>query len=354
MAKKVLSQAEKREVYVREGWVGAYNLARLMAWHDNQDIAEQPDGFMWHKLFRASDFGLRQQIQNEMSKHGPAGMILDDIAQSCSARSTQVIPFLKALGNPLQWFVDHLDWVFVKVVPIESSRLALVGIKPPHETCVLHLDDEDKTVEFAELSESDLFDAALDAWEDRAPEREQARRWLCLQLWSAILRLREQAAVEFDTSVAISDDGMRILGADYVVVYAWEGKVLKFHCHQRVAFLMQKNRLGQPHVIRRPAPKRQQTEEKVLQSVLKPGEVKKVVMETRKLKRTQTLLQVGKLRILFISADQILADLKPGVRATDPAPTALPTQPSPGDATAPASSSPPVLLQGAPFDPGDD
>jgi hypothetical protein len=332
--KKVLSQDEKREIYVREGWVGTYDLGWLMAWHDDKQKSDKPEEPLWRKLFCASDFGLRQQIREEMDHHGPAGVTLDDITSSCPADSTQVAFFLKGLSGPIKWFANQLDWASVKVIPIESSRLALVGVKPPHESCVLHLDDEEATVEFSELSENDLFDAALNAWEDRAPEREQARRWLCGRLWAAIMVLHDQAGVAFDTSVAVSDDGKRILAADYVVVYRYDGTLIhSFRAFQGVSFLLHKIRLGQPHVIRRPAPKRQQTEEQVMQSVLKPGEVKKIVRETLKLKRTQTLLQIGKLRVLFIEASQIPSGLQPAVCTTAPAPASTPTQPSPDYST---------------------
>lgn len=337
--KTVLSQAEKREIYVRRGWVDAYNIGQLIEWLDGQQHNEKPDEPMWRKLLSDQNFGLRRRIDEDVRVRGP-GIVITEVAEPCLPRSDNVLEFIRALGQPERWLAHHLD-SGIKTVPIGSSRLVLASVSLDPSACTIHHEEGDDEAYILGLSGSDVFDAAMDSWSRGSPLRDQARLFLCRHAGWAILDMRNRAEVAFDTSVAVSDDGQRVLAADYVVVYGYDAKrQLTFRSFQSVAFLLHKIRLGQPHVIRRPAPKRQQTEEQIMQSVLKPREVKKVVQETLKFKRTQCLLQIGGIRTLFIDKSQIPAGLQPAVCTTAPAPPATSTMPSPSGETAPSDPIP--------------
>lgn len=344
--KAALSQAQQREIYTREGWVNGYNLGKLNTWSDGQEMAPTPDELTWRKLLNDQAFGLRAAIAKDMRDGGP-GKVIDHCARRYPVESIR--GWLNGrLSDPLQWFVQHLNWDAVEPFVIGDDRLVLVDVSVPREVKVIHLEEDD--VQIHELSEGDVFDAALETWKGKnLATSVKARRWLFIMVRAAIMLLRDQAGVDFDTSVAVSADGKRVLAATHVVVYSHDAKQrLTFRAYQSVAFLLHKIRLAAPHVIKLPLPARKKTEEELLKIVTKPREIKKYLEVAKALKRSQILVKLGELSVLFIHASDVPEALKAPLASTAPPPAtssdalaSSPTQPSPGSEAVPVVSVPP-------------
>ncbi|MFA6100230.1 MAG: hypothetical protein WC750_05190 [Patescibacteria group bacterium] len=344
--KKALSQAQQREIYTREGWVNGYNLGKLTAWAGGQELALTPDELMWRKLFNSSTFALRVAIKEALQIHAP-GKIITSLTSPSNLLTKWVTDTLDSLSEPQRWLASHLDWSRVRAIPIGSTRLALVDTMSPHGARVIHLEEDDDEAHVQEFSESDMLDVVLEAWEGN--KSTAASRWLFNRLQSAITFLRSLAGEYFDTAVAVSPDGKRVLDADYVIVYSRNAKKrLTFRSYQSVAFLLHKIRLGTPHVIRLDLPARKKTEEGILKGLLMPCVIKKHLDAAAAMKRSQTLVKLGELKILFIPASDVPDELKAPLASTAPppaassdAPATSPTQPSPGSEAVPVVSIPP-------------
>lgn len=363
--KTALSQAQQREIYTHEGWVNNHNLGKLTAWADGQELAPSPDAITWCKLFGDQAFDLRAVIAKDVDAGGP-GKLLMELKAPYDLSPERLSNILGLLDEPQRWFANHLDWGSIRAIPIDSTRLALAELKAPYDVRVIHKEEDDDVAQVHELSECDVFDVALHSWSFHDDRYEKARRWFFVMARAAIMRLRDQAGVDFDTSVAVSADGKRVLAADHVVVYNRDAKKrLTFRAYQNVAFLLHKIKLGAPHVIKLALPVRNKTEVELVKSVLKPREVKKIVEAGKAIKRSQVLVKIGKLQVLFIHASDVPEALRAPLATTAPppvdqteAPTASSTLPSPGcevargavpmglptlPSPAPSMSMPPVL-----------
>jgi len=346
--KAALSQAQQREVYTREGWVGNHNIGKLTVWADGQELASSPDAITWCKLFKDHNFGLRTAIAKDVQEGGP-GKLMMELTAPYDLAPTKLSNLHEVLSDSQRWLFSHLDWGSIRAIPIESTRLVLANIKPPYDARVIHLEEGDDVAQIHELSERDAFDVALYSWAVHDERSNEARRWLFTMVRAAIMLLRDQAGVDFDTSAAVSADGKRVLAADHVVVYNRDAKKrLTFRAYQSVAFLLHKIRLGAPHVIKTDLPARNKTEEELLKGLLKPREVKKIVEAGKTLKRSQVLVKLGELKVLFIHASDIPDALKAPLASTAPPPAtqsdgprASSTLPSPGSEAVPEVSVPP-------------
>ncbi len=362
--KTVLSQARQREIYTQEGWVKNRSLGKLIAWADSQAQAPSPDAITWCKLFSDQTFGLREVIAKE-KEHGP-GKLLMELTAPYDLSPKQLAKFHEALTGSQHWLFSHLDWSSIRAIPIESTRLVLANTKPPYDVCVIHLEEGDDEAQIHELSECDTFDMALHSWAVHDERSDYARRWFFTVIRAAIALLRDQAGIDFDTSVAVSADSKRVLAADHVVVYKRDAKKrLSFRAYQGVSFLLHKIRLGAPHVVTLDMPARKKTEAEMLKGLLMPCVIKKHLEAAAAMKRSQVLVKLGKLRILFIPASDIPEALQAPLATTAPppvdqteAPKASTTLPSPGcevaqvatpmglptlPSPAPSMSMPPVL-----------
>ncbi|MHB8830762.1 MAG: hypothetical protein ACYC44_01450 [Patescibacteria group bacterium] len=363
--KHVHSQPQLREIYTHEGWVSSYNIGKLTAWADSQELAPSPDAMAWRKLFKNHAFGLREVIAKDMKEGGP-GKLLMELVAPYDLSPERLSNTLGLLDEPQRWFASHLDWGSIKAIPIDSTRLALANTKTPYDVRVIHKEDDDDIAQVHELAECDVFDAALRSWTFHDERYEKARRWFFVMVRAAIMRLRDQAGIDFGTSVAVSADGKRVLAADHVVVYNRDAKKrLTYRAYQSVSFLLHKIQLGALHVITLDLPARKKTEGELMKLVLRPREVKKYLAAAKALKRSQVLVKLGELKILFIHASDVPEALKAPLATTAPppvdqteAPTASATLPSPGNETskgpvpmglptlpspAPTMSMPPVL-----------
>ncbi|MDD5726682.1 MAG: hypothetical protein PHC53_04770 [Patescibacteria group bacterium] len=335
--KTALSQAQQREIYAREGWVKGFNLGKLTAWADVQELAPSPDAIAWRKLFKNHTFGLREVIAKDMKEGGP-GKLLMEMTAPYDLSPEKLSNTFGLLDEPLQWFANHLDWGSIRAIPIDSTRLALVNTRPPYDVRVIHKEDDDDVAQVHELADCDVFDVALHSWTFHDDGYEKARRWFFTIARAAIMLLRDQAGVDFDTSVAVSADGKRVLAADYVVIHNRDAKKrLTCRSYQGVSFLLHKIRLGAPHVITLDLPARKKTEEEMLKGLLMPCVIKKHLDAAAAMKRSQVLVKLGRLRVLFIHASDVPDAMKAALATTAPPPVTSSTLPSPGSETTQAS-----------------
>lgn len=322
--KRALSQAELREIYVREGWFLGKNIGKLREWFDSQRIASQPDLPSWHKALDVTS--MFSAISQEVLSRG-WGMVLRDVAEPMRPWDQAYTEYVEALPTYLQWFAKRLSPATSIFSIAQHDRMAYVNslnaADSSDEVLVVHLDPDDDEAELSHASELDLLDAALNSWHRGNDRADRAKKICCDWMQSALSGVESMAGRAFDEAVAVSADGRRILNVDYVVVYRYHPRhKLTAHCYRSTSFQEHKICLGAPHVVKVPMPNKKRTDQELFLWAMK-NLAKQAVAEGLKSKKRQIFIQIGLVKVLLIDKDSIPEGLKDKLASTTPAPAEM-------------------------------
>lgn len=145
---------------------------------------------------------------------------------------------LPLVEQGLYWGKDNRG-IYLHPNPVNTQAVYLVRGKAP--------EDREHSLTFERAGRNnlkDIHETVLEImfaeWWRGDPKRDAARQWLCEAADVAIRRERAKAEHDFDTAVAVSADGTKIVHADWVVVTGF-GTVT--HGHPGLGLAVVKERL---------------------------------------------------------------------------------------------------------------
>jgi hypothetical protein len=112
------------------------------------------------------------------------------------------------------------------------------GSKPP--SMRIEQEKEEGHFSFSTLESVHVIDVLFTTWKNRGAKYEAARKFLCDAFAEEIGRVRIRAEYDFDTSVAVSDDGTRVVQADWVVLFEEVRGVARAYRYPAEAFMLDK------------------------------------------------------------------------------------------------------------------
>lgn len=305
-----------RDTFVRHGDLGFVSLGKLSKWLNEQRRALSPDEPFWRKLYHDERFGLRAQIADEVAGLG-YGAVLKKFAEKTGPDHTDYEIFVGSLPDPVRFFIRSLDFKEVSAYFVDTGSVAFVSFASPGVWALCVEEADDLAPSFHSVDEAGVFDAVLYAWDSWRSVHEWEPSHLCVWLDSAIEEMRIKAGAMFDEAVAVSQDGKRILAADYVIAYeVGPRRKLTLRDFDRTTFLPQKLALGRVHQVKRNWPRGKKTPETLIADALKPRVVSKILADAQAHGCMQALLTIGEQRILFTPE----ASLPKGESAPPPEP----------------------------------
>ncbi len=204
---------ELREAFVRARFAqeDVFGAPEIEAWLADQCEAGQPDDGSWSRY--------RDFVVGACDRRVDIDRILRSCATTVPTGST-----VRGASGPISYLLRGELYEGTS-----GSRAQVIqradGV---NELFVLDATDDKLTVE--RIGERNhivgartVADILFAEWERRWPKMEVAREFLCDALAEEIKRERVKAEVDFDSAVAVSADGTKIVNADWVVVLGQSG-----------------------------------------------------------------------------------------------------------------------------------
>lgn len=212
---------ELREAFVRARFAqeDVFGLPSIEAWLERQRKAERPAELVWRRFIDAErvrrPFHVRELPDLAVPQELPRGFSIRQMADVCD-------PLVAML-------CESVDRKRVDVLPADE-RLTLFLLKgedgaPAHAFAITPQSKERRSGDPLAYtlyvpSDKDLLRVVLSRGWSAGPKKiaTAARRLLCDGLEACIGEERGSAEADFDTAVAVSADGTKIVHADWVVV----------------------------------------------------------------------------------------------------------------------------------------
>lgn len=208
------SYAELSEAFVREklGEVQAFGRLDIEEWLVGQCEAQTPDD-VWHRFFNLRSFG------QALAEGVDITSLLRENAEATPLSAATELE--DEYASPL----DDLAVVFSSV--LQSGKVTLYrgkscmifdcGGQPI--VLVMYEDDDRSICQATFLGSWHVINALFYTWKKGGPRAPLARIVLCDTLAKRIAQERIKAQSDFDSAVAVSADGTKIVQATSVVVY---------------------------------------------------------------------------------------------------------------------------------------